>query len=870
MPARAPELETYRIVDTGNGDRSLYFAEGHCYLFARYNKSSSITGRSRPIARFLCKELSALMLLDLFFVRPMVTLVANVLGLNVSKVYNTELFVRQGRKLTESHIRDIFAERFLAASNVRLGVGDYRHVAKHFALVAKIKYYDDGDSALSSYHDQAGHNAATADAHYARLASEHVDLRLEHFLGHRQASLGWHDWLRPPPNVVPARAMGAQLTPEPAPHLPAIEYSDAQPPHVPAMESLGEQVFVTEPQSLGSLAILQELLGSDILFNSAEQANLVDYVLWSNHDILGILPTGSGKSLAFFAHAQYAQSYSNDRVAVVFVPTVALKEDLLQRALDLKLYATADIDQHQKASIIFLTIDQVKQERTRNVLHLLCATGRLGKLFLDEAHCFHTDFNYRPLMRFLVSMRLYGRVVALTASCSAACLEDLQRNLFGAHRRPMIIRLSTNRQNLQYRVTKLQSQAQALMSIRVARMRISGPERIIVYLHSHSETNFFADMLGAARYHSGMADDEKIEQKARWENGEFSILCATSAFGMGIDYAHVRMVFIVGPTYDFESFFQMAGRAGRDGERSYSILLTYPAVETAVWESLSSHLRETKHRLVLQFIEHRCCRRRFQSRHFDVTETSCALSNSVLCDNCEYYEVQREDVSGMSIEPGPKTNVDAAIDEPRHDIGYNVQQQGSEVLLQVPVDQPQASIARNVRETSIPKNLQDSAIEDDRTLQRWTADLIIFAQKFRKNDSGQFCFTCLHADNKLETHEEAFRCPHLRGRCFRCGAAKLKGDGHRCGKDIPRLGVNQGCCFSCQFPPEIHNSENDGLNTGECRYGDILKNYQVYLAKTKCGDLDKLDQVDPTSAMLNLHHDFVVSCRRREKLLERI
>lgn len=194
MPARGTELVPYRICDTGNGDRSVFWLDGHVYLYARYNKSSSMTGSSRPIARFLDKRLTKLMLRDLFLVRPFVILLATYFGKNQEQAYNTELFLQGGEKMRSDQVLAAFEMGYLRATGCRLNFSSYRHVAKHFGNEVGLSFDHENENLVEN--EQAGHNRSTADRHYARMTTEHADLRHQKLVQFRSFSFKWHEWLQ--------------------------------------------------------------------------------------------------------------------------------------------------------------------------------------------------------------------------------------------------------------------------------------------------------------------------------------------------------------------------------------------------------------------------------------------------------------------------------------------------------------------------------------------------------------------------------------------------------------------------------------------------------------------------------------------------
>jgi ATP-dependent DNA helicase RecQ len=385
---------------------------------------------------------------------------------------------------------------------------------------------------------------------------------------------------------------------------------------------------------------LRELTGNpNENFRSPEQAALIDYTLWTGSHLIGVLPTGCGKSMAFFLYAKV----NPFRTSVVIVPTNALKDDLRRRAEAYGIQCCADWREFRGAGSVALLILNTEEYVLKDVIVLLhkltLEPERCGRMFLDEAHVFFTDFDYRPNLRSLGHLIMFGRVVALTGSCSEACLADLKSNLFGPGHAPLVIRQATNRSNIAFAIKRCENEAGALDFVKREGDRLAmepGPNKMVLYCPSRRMTEQLAAKLGGFYYHAEMDPGKQEEQRLGWLEGDNPILCATSAFGLGVDVHSVKSVFLWGPPYDLESYIQMSGRAGRDGSPAKSVLVTYTSLETKIKRYLekSDPSRQISFDQMVAFAKSTRCLRRVITRAMDGLEVSCRTSGSLPCSHC--------------------------------------------------------------------------------------------------------------------------------------------------------------------------------------------------------------------------------------------
>lgn len=312
-------------------------------------------------------------------------------------------------------------------------------------------------------------------------------------------------------------------------------------------------------------------------------------------DVLALLPTGGGKSLCYQVPA-----LSMGRLCLVVSPLISLMKDQVQRLRSLGIEARAisadmrreEIDNVlERAACGKLAFLYVSPERLSSDAFL----GRLdrmgiGLLAVDEAHCISQwGHDFRPAYRRLKEMRarLPGvPVLALTASATEEVAADIMDEL--AFRDKRLIRGSFARPELALWV----SHGEDVMG-RLLRIMDHVPGTSIVYVRNRRETVRIARFLEthgikAHAYHAGMDHALRDSIQQQWSEGVIRCAVATNAFGMGIDKADVRSVVHLEPPPDLESYYQEAGRAGRDGRRAHAFLLLAPGYGERAFEKAAS------------------------------------------------------------------------------------------------------------------------------------------------------------------------------------------------------------------------------------------------------------------------------------------
>ncbi len=313
------------------------------------------------------------------------------------------------------------------------------------------------------------------------------------------------------------------------------------------------------------------------------QAEIIDSVL-QGHDTLGLLPTGGGKSITFQVPAMLL-----DGMTIVVTPLISLMKDQVDNLRERGIRAMALYTgmSRRESRLAFdrarlgkLRLLYVSPERLRSDSFLVeLSRWNVSLIVVDEAHCISQwGYDFRPSYLKIADLRhrLPGvPVLALTASATERVREDIRQRLeFGRDQRSFA--LSFHRTNLSYIVRHVEDKDSKLVEALGA---VGGTA--IVYVRSRSKTAQVAAMLNdagivAEHYHAGLDPEEKAARQQRWKSGQTRVIVATNAFGMGIDKPDVRVVVHLDIPPSLEEYYQEAGRAGRDGLRSYALLLVGP------------------------------------------------------------------------------------------------------------------------------------------------------------------------------------------------------------------------------------------------------------------------------------------------------
>jgi len=309
------------------------------------------------------------------------------------------------------------------------------------------------------------------------------------------------------------------------------------------------------------------------------QKEIIQSVL-EGKDTLAILPTGGGKSICFQVSA-----LAKEGICIVISPLIALMKDqvenLKKRGIPALLIHSGmkriDVVQTLKnATHDYFKFLYVSPERLETALFNEYLPGlNVNLIAVDEGHCISQwGYDFRPSYLRIAELRKElpdVPVLALTASATPEVQQDIIQHL--QFKASTVFQQSFERKNLSYSVFKVDSKLAKLVDIIT---KVQGTA--IVYCKSRKRTNEIMNLLqmhgiSASNYHAGLKQEERNQRQKDWIDNKVRVIVCTNAFGMGIDKPDVRLVVHVDVPDCLENYYQEAGRAGRDGKKSYAVLL---------------------------------------------------------------------------------------------------------------------------------------------------------------------------------------------------------------------------------------------------------------------------------------------------------
>ena len=681
QPGRGPELTKLKHCSTAQVPGNVFVFDGQVMLITDLDKSRSIRGLGRKVARFLPRRIGQMVVAYIAWLLPFEEMLydkAGMPGVDVSLSSYMWKDPRTGPWETEQ-LSDALASLTGEYLGLELMVSDYRHVA--IGMARKIKGIlirhaeiemtegnnggDDGEGTgegkdVQKYEyiwdAQATHGSVIAAGHYAVDSRFPHQLQPEKIALFRNISGFWHRFLEGGgTHASVARALDGSRKRKQKQIAGSSSHEVAV--KVEVRESKRRQLLLTgshPPAKLDIQSALQQLLGVGATWKIPEQGQAVEAILElkRRQTLTVVLPTGAGKSILFMLPTLLEEWGTN----VVVVPFAALIDDLIDRARQLGIdcirWHSAHLQDREQptraARLVVVSADVTNIDQFVEYVDSLRDRQLLTRIFFDEAHTAVLDVTFRKALEKLKGLHRYEcPIVALTATLPQV-MERYFRQVMLMEDAP-IIRASTVKRNIRYTLTRLESQngqkgraaiqAEVIKTVLRMEKTMSGDQKGVIYCRSHDATLKLSEALGCDFYHSALDKEVRQERLTRWIEGKGTIrwLVATTGLGTGIDIKGIVAVIHMEQPYGMVDFIQQTGRGGRrDGEVIESVIVM-EAKKVRIDEHRSD-VEHFNHQAMEAFVESSICRRVMIGTFMDVglveQTMNCEQLQAEMCDRC--------------------------------------------------------------------------------------------------------------------------------------------------------------------------------------------------------------------------------------------
>jgi RecQ family ATP-dependent DNA helicase len=424
-----------------------------------------------------------------------------------------------------------------------------------------------------------------------------------------------------------------------------------------------------------------------------KQIEVINELLLGN-DVIGLLPTGYGKSMCYMLPALLTK-----RVILIISPLISLIDDQKEKLDKIGIPSAAlhgnNLNKNQeifdimnnKIKIIYISPEYLIKSDGLELAQTLVNNNKLGYLAIDEAHCVSSwGHDFRPeYTKINVFREMFPKIpiLAVTATATETVCQDIHKSL--ALKNPIIIRASFDRPNLYLKIqeipymqiTKTKKKMIPKETLALEYVKKYPNDKIIIYVNSRKETEELTNELNklikniSGAYHAGLNRKTREDIQTKFINGDIKVIVSTIAFGMGVDQC-VRCVLIFGSPSAIEEYYQQIGRAGRDSQPAETILYfnysnliiakymlkdiktKYPSLYNVKLNNLNK---------VDNLVHLNTCRRKYILEYFG---ESCNFFTCNNCDNCCEEKLVDMTNEFWSILMKPKCNLATAVNEIRN------------------------------------------------------------------------------------------------------------------------------------------------------------------------------------------------------------
>ncbi|KAL0064497.1 hypothetical protein AAF712_008555 [Marasmius tenuissimus] len=693
--ARGTEMQHLLYANHPNQTRHFFIVNGVPTIVMRYNKTQSIQGSGKMIARTPAPKVTRLLILLIWQVYHVCSRFGRLIGFENEDAqrYLCEMFVLSGRSMTSAHYSSTLSEYNTRTIGFALSIQPFRQLMCALLIRFTLTSFNDlDDEDVKVGHQLFGHGVSIGQLNYnIDSLSSITGLAIDQFAQMFRVCTKWHKkagFLHPaldetvieeglefaPPQSSEIQSLVGILAKQHTVTLEKIETTvtsseqrqrvwfrnelQAQlirrpdpPCIVPARNpSLTLSPIPNLPIHTNVRKALSFVLGhhdeaKPAKFSSPQQAALIQSIV-SPYHVLCVLETGGGKSAAFFS-APYLFPQS---MFIVVSPLVALNEDLFRRMQSYHFKSARwgeDPINMEETQLVLVGAHRVGTMDFAQWVNAPALKPRLKRIFIDECHKIITDQDYRSCFQVFDNLTQSGVPITFLSATMLPRSIPLLLDTMNITDTRLVqeIRKTTARPNIKYDVRKISSEDWVTPIVNFVRTKtetMAADERGIVYTQTIVEAEQLAKEIGCDFYISRIVLDPQINTETkkeilrRWRDAEHSPwIVATLALGLGIDYLAVRFVVHLNPTKAID-FDQETGRGGRDGNPAYSTVFYYRLPYSFNPKKSSDGIDHLARNEMKRFIETQdCVRLAFEP--FGGEVFSCVQLDAELCHNCERY-----------------------------------------------------------------------------------------------------------------------------------------------------------------------------------------------------------------------------------------